>query len=102
MRYDKCPQSLVGEAARTKGPCGAVVEIGGISSAAVVMGGLSNGADLISGVESAWRNLLSSWSFPTVDGALLTLEAALPSADEGRPTAEDGGDAALRFCGLLT
>ena len=107
LRYDKCPQSLVGDPARTVGPCGAAVGFGASSSTSAARGGLINGGDRISGVVSACRNLLSSCGLPTVDDALPTAESALPTvedalptADAGLPTAEDGGDTA-GLCGLL-
>lgn len=107
LRYDKCPQSLVGEGVRTTDPCGAV-GIGGRSGAFATMGGLSIGSDGTSGVESAWRNLLSSCGLPTVDDAfpifddaLPTAEDGLPTAEEGLPTAEEGGDEMTGLRGLL-
>ena len=65
------------------------------------MGGLSNGMDGTSGVESACRNLLSSWCLPTDEDAFPTVEDALPTTEEGLPTAEDGGDETF-LCGLFT
>lgn len=64
------------------------------------MVGLSNGGARTSGVESAWRNLLSSCGLPTVDEAFPTFDRD-PTADEGLPTAELGGDGTEGLCGLL-
>ena len=88
LRYDRCPQSLVGEAARTVGPCGAAGFIG-ISGTVAATGGVKRDEDRTSGVESAWRNLLSGCDLPTVDEALPTFNDALPTFDDALPTAED-------------